>query len=124
MIDHNVIKLVREFLTRYVREISLPILTHVRTLAIRYGSWWRVNPFRRALIDVAIAYLRSGFIIRSTMLVNMLRDVIIDVLINTVVRRLSFIAYVIGIRLGGFGNPIIAGLQWLNRPVQYRWLVK
>ncbi len=126
MIDHNVIKLVKEFLTRYVREISLPILTHVRVLAIRSGSWWRVNPLRRALINAAIAYLRGGgFTIRSAALMGMLRDAVIDVLINTVVRKLSFVAYVVGTRLGGgVGNPVIAGLQWLNRPTQYRWSIR
>ncbi|WP_054853115.1 hypothetical protein [Vulcanisaeta distributa] len=123
MIDHNVINLVREFLMRRVDRISPPILIHVRALAIRRGSWWRINPFKRALINAAITYMRAGFIIRSTALIGMLRDAVIDVLINTVIRKLSFIAYVVGTRLGEPSNPVIAGLQWLNRPMQYRWFV-
>ncbi len=108
---------------KYVRGINLPILTHVRALALRSGSWWRVNPLRRALINAAIAYLRAGFIIRSTTLTSMLIDVIIDVLVDITIRKLSFVAYVVGIKLGRFRDPVIAGLQWLNRPMQYRWLL-
>ena len=123
MIDHNVINLVREFLARYITRVNLSMLVHVRSLAIRSGSWWRVNPLRRALINAAIAYLRSGFTIRSVALIGMLRDAVIDLLVNTTIRRLSFIAYVVGVRLGGFDNPVIVGLQWLNRPAQYRWFI-
>ncbi|WP_243680322.1 hypothetical protein [Vulcanisaeta souniana] len=100
MIDHYVINLVREFLVRHVDCISLSVLTHVRVLAIRYNSWWRVNPLKRALINAAIAYLRNGLVIRSTTLIGMLRDAVIDALMNTVTRKLSFIAYVIGTKLG------------------------
>ena len=123
MIDHSVINLVREFLMKCIGRVNLPMLVHVRALAIRSGSWWRVNPLKRALINAAITYLRSGLTIRSVILINMLRDAIIDVLTGTTVRKLSFIAYVVGTRLGGLGNPIITGLQWLNRPIQYRWFI-
>ncbi|MCG2880166.1 MAG: hypothetical protein RXP99_05295 [Vulcanisaeta sp.] len=124
MIDSAVIDIVRRFLMSRITTINTHLLAHVRRVAIRSGAWWRVNPFRRALIDSAIAYLRSGFVIRSRSLLGMIRDVLVEVLTLISTRRLSFIAYVLGsMRAIARGvNPVILGLQLLNTPPQYRWL--
>ncbi|MGC8542564.1 MAG: hypothetical protein ACP5NQ_01380 [Vulcanisaeta sp.] len=125
MLDNYVIDLVRDFLVSHVNGVDLHFLLHVRSLAIRVNSWWRVNPLRRALLNAAIMYLRMGFIVKSRALINMLRDAVIEALLGAVMRRLSFVAYVVGIRIAGHGkDPVIAGLQWLNRPGHYRWLAK
>ncbi len=124
MIDHCAINLIRDYLGNRVLNPSLALLTHVKRLAIRIGSWWRINPLRRALIDSAIAYMRLGFVIRSLKLLAMLREAVIDALMVVVSRKTSFIAYVVGSRLSQVTrrmiNPVIVGLQWLNKPVQYR----
>ncbi|MGC8543974.1 MAG: hypothetical protein ACP5NQ_08535 [Vulcanisaeta sp.] len=124
MIDNCVINLIRDYLGSRVLNPSLALLTHVKRLAIRIGSWWRINPLRRALIDSAIAYMRLGFVIRSLKLLAMLRETIIEALMFIVSRKTSFIAYVVGSKLSQgtrrIINPVIIGLQWLNKPVQYR----
>jgi uncharacterized membrane protein required for colicin V production len=124
MIDDTIINIVRRFLASHVVRINVHLLTHIKGIAVRSGAWWRVNPLRRALIDSAIAYLRSGFVIRSRSLLGMIRDVLVEVLAIISTRRLSFIAYVLGsMRATARGvNPVILGLQLLNTPLQYRWL--
>ena len=124
MIDDTIINIVRRFLANHVMRINVHLLIHIKGIAVRSGAWWRINPLRRALIDSAIAYLRSGFVIRSRSLLGMIRDVLVEVLAIISTRRLSFIAYVLGsMRATARGvNPVILGLQLLNTPLQYRWL--
>ena len=42
--------MVREFLERSVRVVSLELLVSVRRRAVRLGAWWRVDPIRRGLL--------------------------------------------------------------------------
>ena len=123
--------LVREFLERSVRVVSLQLLVSVRRRAIRLGTWWRVDPFRRGLLEAAIAYLRRGFRFKSPRAIAMVREAVIEALTQVLIRSVRFMAYIIGSRLitkfsqilgrAPHTTEVIAlGLQWLNTPPMYR----
>ena len=123
--------MVREFLERSVGVVSLQLLVSVRRRAVRLGVWWRVDPIRRGLLEAAIAYLRRGFRFKSLKAIVMIKDALIEVLTQVLVRSVRFMAYIIGSRLTTKFSQILSraphttevialGLQWLNTPPMYR----
>ena len=123
--------LVKEFLERSVRVVSLQLLVSVRRRAIRLGTWWRVDPFRRGLLEAAIAYLRRGFRFKSLKAMAMIKDALIEALTQLLIKSARFMAYIIGSRLITKLTQILGralhitevialGLQWLNTPPMYR----
>ena len=86
---------------------------------------------KRALIDASIAYLKRGGIVRSTLLINMLRECVITVLTHMLSQKLRYVAYVIGLTIASkysclrsfitdIKHLIILGIQWLNTPSMYK----
>ncbi|MCG2886126.1 MAG: hypothetical protein L7H03_06445, partial [Vulcanisaeta sp.] len=119
--------LVRDFLSRSVGVVSLPLLTSVRRRAVRVGVWWSLDPLRRGLLEAAIAYLRGGFRFRSPKAMAMVRDALIEALTLLLMRSVRFLAFILGLRLAEkLGRAlnrvfrvweiIAMGIQWLNTP--------
>jgi len=123
--------LVKDFLSRSVGVVSLPLLTSVRRRAVRVGVWWSLDPLRRGLLEAAIAYLRSGFRFRSPKAMAMVRDALIEALTLLLTRSVRFLAFILGLRLAEkLGRAlnrvfkvweiIAMGIQWLNTPPTHR----
>jgi len=123
--------LVRDFLSRSVGVVSLPLLTSVRRRAVRVGVWWSLDPLRRGLLEAAIAYLRGGFRFRSPKAMAMVRDALIEALTLLLMRSVRFLAFILGLRLAEkLGRAlnrvfrvweiIAMGIQWLNTPPTHR----
>jgi len=123
--------LVRDFLSRSVGVVSLPLLTSVRRRAVRVGVWWSLDPLRRGLLEAAIAYLRGGFRFRSPKAMAMVRDALIEALTLLLMRSVRFLAFILGLRLAEkLGRAlnrvfrvweiIAMGIQWLNTPLMHR----
>jgi len=123
--------LVKDFLSRSVGVVSLPLLTSVRRRAVRVGVWWSLDPLRRGLLETAIAYLRGGFRFRSPKAVAMVRDALIEALTLLLMRSVRFLAFILGLRLAEkLGRAlnrvfkvweiIAMGIQWLNTPLMHR----
>ena len=123
--------MVRNFLSRSVSVVSLPLLTSVRRRAVRVGVWWSLDPLRRGLLEAAIAYLRSGFRFRSPRAMAMVRDALIEALTLLLTRSVRFLAFILGLRLAEkLGRTlnrvfkvweiIAMGIQWLNTPLMHR----
>ena len=91
--------MVREFLERSVRVVSLELLVSVRRRAVRLGVWWRVDPIRGGLLEAVIAYLRRGFRFKSPRAIAMVREALIETLTHVLIRSVRFMAYIIGSRL-------------------------
>ncbi|WP_069807914.1 hypothetical protein [Vulcanisaeta thermophila] len=124
MLNPDVINLIRETVSSTIRTINLNLLTSLRRFTIRNGTWWRLNPLRRGLIEAAIAYLKTGRTIKSTALLAMIKDAVTELISMTLAKKIPFIARLIGLRLisrtGTKTNPLILGIQWLNTPPIYR----
>jgi hypothetical protein len=123
--------LVKDFLSRSVGVVSLPLLTSVRRRAVRVGVWWSLDPLRRGLLEAAIAYLRGGFRFRSPKAMAMVRDALIEALTLLLMRSVRFLAFILGLRLAEkLGRAlnrvfrvweiIAMGIQWLNTPLMHR----
>jgi len=123
--------LVKDFLSRSVGVVSLPLLTSVRRRAVRVGVWWSLDPLRRGLLEAAIAYLRGGFRFRSPKAMAMVRDALIEALTLLLTRSVRFLAFILGLRLAEkLGRAlnrvfkvweiIAMGIQWLNTPLMHR----
>ena len=123
--------MVRDFLSRSVGVVSLPLLTSVRRRAVRVGVWWSLDPLRRGLLEAAIAYLRGGFRFRSPRAMAMVRDALIEALTLLLMRSVRFLAFILGLRLAEkLGRAlnrvfrvweiIAMGIQWLNTPLMHR----
>jgi len=123
--------LVKDFLSRSVGVVSLPLLTSVRRRAVRVGVWWSLDPLRRGLLEAAIAYLRGGFRFRSPRAMAMVRDALIEALTLLLMRSVRFLAFILGLRLAEkLGRAlnrvfrvweiIAMGIQWLNTPPTHR----
>jgi len=123
--------LIRDFLSRSVGVVSLPLLTSVRRRAVRVGVWWSLDPLRRGLLEAAIAYLRGGFRFRSPKAMAMVRDALIEALTLLLMRSVRFLAFILGLRLAEkLGRAlnrvfrvweiIAMGIQWLNTPLMHR----
>jgi hypothetical protein len=123
--------LIRDFLSRSVGVVSLPLLTSVRRRAVRVGVWWSLDPLRRGLLEAAIAYLRGGFRFRSPRAMAMVRDALIEALTLLLMRSVRFLAFILGLRLAEkLGRAlnrvfrvweiIAMGIQWLNTPLMHR----
>jgi hypothetical protein len=123
--------LVRDFLSRSVGVVSLPLLISVRRRAVRVGVWWSLDPLRRGLLEAAIAYLRGGFRFRSPKAMAMVRDALIEALTLLLMRSVRFLAFILGLRLAEkLGRAlnrvfrvweiIAMGIQWLNTPLMHR----
>lgn len=126
-VDFGVLGAVWDFALSSIHSFSLRTLVVVRRRAFRVGVWFRVDPFRRGLIDAAIAYLKSGWVMRSRRLIEAVRQALAEVLALIILRRTATLAYIVGMRivkkLGGMVNgklAIIVGLQWLNTPPEYK----
>ncbi len=123
--------MVRDFLSRSVGVVSLPLLISVRRRAVRVGVWWSLDPLRRGLLEAAIAYLRGGFRFRSPKAMAMVRDALIEALTLLLMRSVRFLAFILGLRLAEkLGRAlnrvfrvweiIAMGIQWLNTPLMHR----
>ena len=123
--------MVKDFLSRSVGVVSLPLLTSVRRRAVRVGVWWSLDPLRRGLLEAAIAYLRGGFRFRSPKAMAMVRDALIEALTLLLMRSVRFLAFILGLRLAEkLGRAlnrvfrvweiIAMGIQWLNTPLMHR----
>ena len=123
--------MIRDFLSRSVGVVSLPLLTSVRRRAVRVGVWWSLDPLRRGLLEAAIAYLRGGFRFRSPKAMAMVRDALIEALTLLLMRSVRFLAFILGLRLAEkLGRAlnrvfrvweiIAMGIQWLNTPPTHR----
>ncbi len=123
--------MIRDFLSRSVGVVSLPLLTSVRRRAVRVGVWWSLDPLRRGLLEAAIAYLRGGFRFRSPRAMAMVRDALIEALTLLLMRSVRFLAFILGLRLAEkLGRAlnrvfrvweiIAMGIQWLNTPLMHR----
>ena len=123
--------MVKDFLSRSVGVVSLPLLTSVRRRAVRVGVWWSLDPLRRGLLEAAIAYLRGGFRFRSPRAMAMVRDALIEALTLLLMRSVRFLAFILGLRLAEkLGRAlnrvfrvweiIAMGIQWLNTPLMHR----
>ncbi len=98
---------------------SLVSLSALKSRALRRGVWFRVGPAARALIDVAILYLRRGGRIKSPALIDALRRAAEEVLrLTTPIRVLAkAVGYAVARRLGvevDEEKAIALGIQWLN----------
>ncbi|WP_054853144.1 hypothetical protein [Vulcanisaeta distributa] len=123
---------VRNFLNNTINVISLQLIQSIRRVAIRLGVWWRVNPLRRGgLLEAAIPYLRRGLRFKSPKALEMLREAVIEALSLVLIRKVRFMAYLIGKKLVErlkWVGPIVRrvqdiinmGLMWLNTPIMYR----
>ena len=123
--------MIRDFLSRSVGVVSLPLLISVRRRAVRVGVWWSLDPLRRGLLEAAIAYLRGGFRFRSPKAMAMVRDALIEALTLLLMRSVRFLAFILGLRLAEkLGRAlnrvfrvweiIAMGIQWLNTPLMHR----
>ena len=123
--------MIKDFLSRSVGVVSLPLLTSVRRRAVRVGVWWSLDPLRRGLLEAAIAYLRGGFRFRSPKAMAMVRDALIEALTLLLMRSVRFLAFILGLRLAEkLGRAlnrvfrvweiIAMGIQWLNTPPTHR----
>ena len=110
-------------------------LIGIRRRAVRLGLWWRVEPFKRALVDSVIMYVKRGGVVKSPSLLALIRQVAVEVLALIMARSLRLIAYIIGMRLVGRFNWLKAmannprsimaiGLMWINTPNWYRAEIK
>jgi hypothetical protein len=104
---------------------SLLSLSALKSRALRKGAWFRVSPAARALIDVAILYLKRGGRIKSPALLEALRKAAKEVLrLTTPIRVLAkAVGYAVARRLGvevDEERAIALGLQWLNTPKRWR----
>lgn len=120
--------LIRDFLNNTINAVSLQLIQSIRRVAIRLGVWWRVNSLRRGgLLEAAIPYLRRGFRFKSPRALEMLREAVIEALSLVLMRKVRFIAYLVGRRLTErlgwvrrVQDMINMGLMWLNTPMMYR----
>jgi pyruvate dehydrogenase complex dehydrogenase (E1) component len=104
---------------------SFVSLSALKSRALRKGAWFRVSPAARALIDVAILYLRRGGHIKSQALLEALRKAAEEVLrLTTPIRILAKAAgYAVARRLGievDEERATALGIQWLNTPKRWR----
>ncbi|ADN49882.1 hypothetical protein [Vulcanisaeta distributa] len=123
--------LIRDFLNNTINAVSLQLIQSIRRVAIRLGVWWRVNSLRRGLLEAAIPYLRRGLRFKSPKALEMLREAVIEALSLVLMRKVRFIAYLVGRRLTerlGWVRAVVRrvqdminiGLMWLNTPMMYR----
>jgi hypothetical protein len=104
---------------------SLVSLSALKSRALRRGAWFKVGPAARALIDVAILYLKRGGRIKSPALIDALRRAAEEVLrLTTPIRVLAkAVGYAVARRLGvevDEERAIALGIQWLNTPKKWR----
>jgi hypothetical protein len=104
---------------------SFVSLSALKSRALRRGAWFRVGPAARALIDVAILYLKRGGHIKSPALLEALRRVAEEILrLTTPVRVLAkAVGYALARRLGidvDEERAVALGIQWLNTPRRWR----
>ncbi|MFP3074779.1 MAG: hypothetical protein RXR04_06785 [Caldivirga sp.] len=108
--------------------INPHILPVLRTGASRLGVWWRVSPLRRGLMDSVILFIRRGGVVESPGLLAAIRQAALEVLTLMLSRRLTLVAYLIGLRLlgrvrqlvGGIRAVVALGIMWINTPNWYR----
>ena len=90
--------------------------------------WWRVSPLRRGLMDSVILFIRRGGVVESPGLLAAIRQAALEVLTLMLSRRLTLVAYLIGLRLlgrvrqlvGGIRAVVALGIMWINTPNWYR----
>jgi hypothetical protein len=104
---------------------SLLSLSALKSRALRKGTWYRVGPAARALIDAAILYLRRGGRIKSPALAEALRKAAEEVLrLAAPVRVLAkAVGYALARQLGidvDEERAVALGMQWLNTPRRWR----
>jgi hypothetical protein len=104
---------------------SLVSLLALKSRALRKGAWFRVSPAARALIDVALLYLKRGGRIKSPALAETLRKAAEEILrLTTPVRVLAkAVGYAVARQLGvevDEEKAVALGLQWLNTPKKWR----
>jgi hypothetical protein len=104
---------------------SLVSLSALKSRALRKGTWYRVGPAARALIDAALLYLRRGGRIKSPTLLEALRRAAEEVLrLTTPIRVLAkAVGYAVARRLGvevDEERATALGIQWLNTPRRWR----
>ena len=121
-------KLVGEYLASRLEVINPRTLPALRTRAIRLGVWWRVSPLRRGLVDSVILFIRRGGVVKSPSLLAAIRQAALEVLTLILSRRLTLVAYLIGLRLLGRARQLVSGVRavvalgimWMNTPNWYR----
>jgi hypothetical protein len=101
---------------------SLVSLSALKSRALRKGTWYRVSPAAKALIDAAIFYLRRGGRIKSQNLIDALRRAAEEVLrLTTPIRVLAkAVGYAVASIEIDEERAIALGLQWLNTPKKWR----
>jgi hypothetical protein len=104
---------------------SLVSLSALKSRALRKGTWFRVGPAARALIDAAILYLKRGGRIKSPALLETLRKAAEEVLrLTTPIRILAkAVGYALARQLGvdvDEERATALGIQWLNTPKKWR----
>jgi hypothetical protein len=124
------VNLVKSFLNSNLKPGTLTnptSLTRLRHRAIRIGIWWRIPPLKRALIDVTIVYVRHGGVVRSPVLLNEIREIILEILTRVLARSLIFVATIVGRALmertgrePRGKHALLLGIQWLNTPLVFR----
>ena len=120
--------LVGEYLASRLGVINPHTLPALRTRAIRRGVWWRVSPLRRGLVDSVILFIRRGGVVKSPSLLAAIRQAALEVLTIILSRRLTLVAYLIGLRLLGRVRQLVdgvravvaLGIMWMNTPNWYR----
>ena len=122
------VALIEDYLMNRLGAVNPRLLIALRHRVVGSGVWWRIKPLSRALIDSVILYIRRGGVIKSSSLLTQLRQAVIEALAQALSRKLTLVAYLIGLRMmrargitvESVESIVSLGIMWINTPNWYK----